>query len=566
MSERRFTDKPDLDPASVWALDPGHPAMVENRTLFPSTVVTVTADEPDRLLVSGANNRKLGKTVEKGRFKGYALYGLSLEERATCPADCEMRAACYGNGMQFARRHRIGDRDVFFDRLASEIVELLDERDGLLIRLHVLGDSPDVEYVAFWKEVLDEHTEVACYGYTHWTPDSEVGSAIQSVKDAHPDRFRIRWSGSEEQADGAVVVHHTPRKFGPRIEQGLVCPAQTDATACCATCGLCWEPASRNDCIAFIKHGRMSDETAAASITKAPERTTEISQISHVQDVSSPPVENMRAVCGIDMPARAEPATVDPSPPETRLVSPTSLFVEPAYQRDLSGKSIKLIRKIVTGWEWSKFKPPVVADQGGKLFVIDGQHTAIAAATHPGIEKIPVFVVPVDQVEKRADSFVSHNRERINMTPFQVFHAEAAAKDKQAMEVLKIVVECGASIPRSQPAKGRAGVGTIVCVGEVRRAYRKQGPDVLRRVLRIAVAAKHAPITRTAVRGLSILLTEPFFERAARMSDDQLAGALEALPDIDFSARVAAEEAGTTHSRMAAQMIAAKAGVMAEAT
>ncbi len=35
---------------------------MENRTLFPSTVVEVTADTPDRLLISGENNIKIGKT------------------------------------------------------------------------------------------------------------------------------------------------------------------------------------------------------------------------------------------------------------------------------------------------------------------------------------------------------------------------------------------------------------------------------------------------------------------------------------------------------------------------
>jgi hypothetical protein len=35
MSQRRFTEKPDLDPSAVRSLPDGHPAMVENRTLFP---------------------------------------------------------------------------------------------------------------------------------------------------------------------------------------------------------------------------------------------------------------------------------------------------------------------------------------------------------------------------------------------------------------------------------------------------------------------------------------------------------------------------------------------------
>src|SRR5688572_2370267 len=146
MSERRWTDKPELNPEAVRGLPDGHLALVENRTLFPNTVVTVTKKVPERLLVSGDNNRKIGKTVEKGEFKGYGIFMLSLEERATCPTDCFARAYCYGNGMQLARRHRIGDADVFFDRLALEIAELLDDNVGLLIRLHVLGDFPSVEY------------------------------------------------------------------------------------------------------------------------------------------------------------------------------------------------------------------------------------------------------------------------------------------------------------------------------------------------------------------------------------------------------------------------------------
>jgi hypothetical protein len=257
MSARRFTEKPDLNPLSVMSLDINHAAMRENRTLFPSTVVTVTADAPDRLLVSGRNNRKIGATVEKGKFKGYGIYCLSLEERATCPEDCSARGFCYGNGMQMARRHRIGDADVFFDRLGFEIMELLDEEPaGLSIRLHVLGDFPSVEYVSFWKEVLDENPNVMCWGYTHRAPTNwggdEIGDAIQAVKDAHPERFRIRWSTDVARPDSAIILDHVPRGArGPNQE--IVCPAQTDATACCATCSLCWGAPNEN--IGFIKHG-----------------------------------------------------------------------------------------------------------------------------------------------------------------------------------------------------------------------------------------------------------------------------------------------------------------------
>jgi hypothetical protein len=308
MSDRRHTDKPDLNPAGVMSLDINHAAMRENRTLFPSTVVTVTADAPDRLLVSGRNNRKIGATVEKGKFKGYGIYCLSLEERATCPEDCSARGFCFGNGMQMARRHRIGDADVFFDRLGFEIMELLDEEPaGLSIRLHVLGDFPSVEYVSFWKEVLDENPNVMCWGYTHRAPTNwggdEIGDAIQAVKDAHPERFRIRWSTDVARPDSAIILDHVPRGArGPNQE--IVCPAQTDATACCATCSLCWGAPNEN--IGFIKHGRVSADVEAEAVTQAMSRPAPARQSVRS---SGRCVNSCRAIIGASSASRCQPSS-----------------------------------------------------------------------------------------------------------------------------------------------------------------------------------------------------------------------------------------------------------------
>lgn len=271
MSERRFTDKPDLDPMAVWSLDASHPAMRENRTLFPSTVVTVTISEPERILVSGKNNRKLGDIVEKGKFAGYGLYGLSLEERATCPSDCEVRGACYGNGMQMARRHRIGDPDTFYGRLETEIEDLLSIYVGVLIRLHVLGDFPDMENVAFWADMLAEHERLACYGYTHRRKGTEIGDAIASLKERYPDRFRIRWSGQKIE-DGAVTINVVPKQ--PRYEDTIVCPSQTNATECCATCTLCWE--AKFETISFIKHGPKGSPVEPVAIRDQKPRETAV--------------------------------------------------------------------------------------------------------------------------------------------------------------------------------------------------------------------------------------------------------------------------------------------------
>lgn len=234
---RRTTIRP-----GVWKMPEDHPSA--GGTLFPKSVVDVDADFSDRLLVSGVNNRKIGRLVTKGRFKGYHLYGLSLEERATCPSSCAMRAQCYGNGMPFARRHRITDEALFFDVLRSEL-DLLARRHGVLVRLHVLGDFPSHTYVERWGALLDEYDSLACYGYTHYRPDFGIGSYIAALKDDFPERFRIRWSDVSGD-DGATVI-----QMGEQAS-GIPCPAQTQSTECCSTCALCWD--FRKE-ITFVEHG-----------------------------------------------------------------------------------------------------------------------------------------------------------------------------------------------------------------------------------------------------------------------------------------------------------------------
>lgn len=84
--QRRFESLPAAEPASVSELRPDHPAMVRNMPLFESTIVD--ASQSPRVFISGANNRKIGKVVVKGAWKGMPIYTLTLPERMTCPKSC----------------------------------------------------------------------------------------------------------------------------------------------------------------------------------------------------------------------------------------------------------------------------------------------------------------------------------------------------------------------------------------------------------------------------------------------------------------------------------------------
>lgn len=230
----------------LWLKSMRHKAQEEGRTIFGSTVKHPSAVK--KLLVSGHSNVKIGRDVRKGRlFRGYWIYTLTLEERATCPRTCHHWDSCYGNNMPWATRLIHGKPLV--RRLERELRELLRVRGrvGILIRLHALGDFYSTEYVAFWDAMLKVHPRLAVYGYTARLPGTEIGDAIGLVKARHGRRFAIRYSDGGQGDDCTVSL--APGDEAPAL--AFVCPEQTGRTAHCATCGLCWNTAKN---VAFLEH------------------------------------------------------------------------------------------------------------------------------------------------------------------------------------------------------------------------------------------------------------------------------------------------------------------------
>lgn len=228
-----------------------HPAVVEGRTMFRKGVRS--AEEAPRLLVSGHNNPKLGARVRKGRWAGMPIVHLTLEERATCPRSCHLWHGCYGNAMPFARRHTHGPE--LEALLSIEIDRLADQNpSGFVVRLHTLGDFYSVRYAARWAVWLAWVEPLHVFGFTAWGDDTPIGQMIERMNGRWPDRCAIRFSRATPSGQGweATTIWRKPE--APLVAEGLVCPAQTERTAACATCGLCWTAGNRT--IVFIGHGR----------------------------------------------------------------------------------------------------------------------------------------------------------------------------------------------------------------------------------------------------------------------------------------------------------------------
>jgi hypothetical protein len=219
-----------------------HPASRSGRTIFASRVFDPS--EVQRVLKDGHQSRKIGKVVTKGARRGWPIFTLTLEERATCPSTCKAWGFCMGNNMQAAERIVAGPE--LEAALWPELSTLQTlHPGGFMIRLHVLGDFYSLGYVRLWKRALAEFPALHVFGFTARDRDLDpIGALLWRMANADWGRFAMRFSGFDGPMLGSQLMpdHHA---------EAIPCPAQTEATECCATCALCWH--SKRS-IAFARH------------------------------------------------------------------------------------------------------------------------------------------------------------------------------------------------------------------------------------------------------------------------------------------------------------------------
>jgi hypothetical protein len=185
-------------------------------------------------------------------------------------------------------------------------------------------------------------------------------------------------------------------------------------------------------------------------------------------------------------------------------VDPATLLVDEGYQRDSSERSLKLVRKIIAGWDWAKFKAPCAVMTDAGLELIDGQHTAIAAATHPGVEKIPVMIVDVDQRAERAAAFIGHNKDRVAVTAAQLHVAAIAAGDAEALAIEAACQEAGIRTLRA-PTKDQKP-GETMAMSSIGALVRGRGQEGAVRVLKVARDSGVCPLTQIEIKAIDLLV------------------------------------------------------------
>ena len=250
------------------------------------------------------------------------------------------------------------------------------------------------------------------------------------------------------------------------------------------------------------------------------------------------PDPNVRPVEAMEL--KGEVARPPTSLPMLEWLEPETLLVNATYQRDLSDKSRALINRIATSWDWRRMKPIVCSWTERGFEVIDGQHTAIAAAS-ASIAAVPVMIVLAEELEERAAAFIGHNRDRLPISPTQLHHAAVAAGDDKAVLVDEACKAAEINIIRS-PFGGYAyKVGDTTAIGALGALVGRQGVPRAVTVLKALVEAELAPVTSHHIKAAEYLLTDP--EHACEVDSEALVKAIRITAETsDKDAKLRAAE------------------------
>lgn len=214
-----------------------------------------------------------------------------------------------------------------------------------------------------------------------------------------------------------------------------------------------------------------------------------------------------------------EPGMAPTGKPEFLWIDPQTLLVDDTYQRELSRASLDLIYKIIRRWDWARFKPPVVALTADGYEVIDGQHTAIAAASHPELDTIPVMVVGAPEHADRARAFVGHNKDRLLLGPVSIHYANLAAGDEDALTLQQVCDRAGVTLLRYPPGNGVFKPGETIAIRAITALINRHGALGARIVLQVLAEAHCAPVRADGMKAVEALLYDPEYKDQVQAKD-----------------------------------------------
>jgi len=199
-------------------------------------------------------------------------------------------------------------------------------------------------------------------------------------------------------------------------------------------------------------------------------------------------------------------------PPVLDWLDKDVIDIDRTYQRELDEPRVQ---RILDWFDWRNFGALVVAPDGdGRYHCIDGQHRLEAAKRHPKVTVVPAVVIQQAETVQEAETFVAVNKDRKNVTPLQLYWAELAANDPEAVTVSQVCARAEISIVRSPGGGTWTKPGDTVAIGAIKSLVARRGAMRSRQMLEVLGKAHLKPVTALQIKAVEVLMTESEFAEA----------------------------------------------------
>ena len=176
-----------------------------------------------------------------------------------------------------------------------------------------------------------------------------------------------------------------------------------------------------------------------------------------------------------------------------RMIPKEQLHVDYAYQRS---HVTSRVHTIARDWSWVGCGCLIVSERDdGTIWVVDGQHRALAALRRSDISTLPCLVWKIPSVDKEAGSFVRANTLSKALGTVEQFKAAIIAQNPDALYIEKILADVGYTVGENR------NINTVKCIRAIKLIYDEDiimFPEIMRQV---ADVSRPQPIPVNLVLG-----------------------------------------------------------------
>lgn len=203
------------------------------------------------------------------------------------------------------------------------------------------------------------------------------------------------------------------------------------------------------------------------------------------------------------------------------------------YQRELSQANVTVIEFGVNHFDWTLFKVPNgIQGNSGKIYITDGQTSALICFHHPDISKLPIMVTRVNDSEfiaRSARAFIGLNECRVPVGRADRFTALQTMGDPASCAIANVFRKYGIKPVRTHKSTNKYAARETTLISAFQSIHAKRGEVFLDRLCKILAGAAYSPIKRIHVSALTEILLSDLDKN--KIDDARLISAIRSMVD-----------------------------------